>query len=377
MVFVGALAVVMSTVYCLAALAVLIGIRRSTSKSTNLIDTPFVSVVVAARNEEGTLPNLLETLRRQDYPADRWEIVVVDDRSTDRTSAIVADRQTKNRSLRLIRIDTASKTLAGKQYALSVAIEECRGEIILMTDADCTVPFTWIRSMIAPFADQHIGIVTGPVRFPTRDSLWVQLQRADLAHLLAAEWGAIGLGVPISVIGNNTAIRRSAYDETGGYATQEPTIVEDCAVLQQVTRTGRWKVAVAAPDATIATEPITTVRAFLRQRARWSTGAFLVTRTQLLFLVAVLLQRVATVAATVLAVIGALPAGWAFAAWGLWIGSDALAIWRYTRVTKQNRLILLAPLVTLWQAIYQPIAGLWALLLPGTISWKRQRAAIR
>ncbi len=375
--YVGALAVAMSAMYCLAALAVLIGIRRSTSRSTYAISTPFVSVVVAARNEEDTLPNLLETLRAQDYPADRWEVIVVDDRSTDRTSATVTKWQTKISHLRLVRVDTTSTTLGGKQHALSVAIGACSGEIVLMTDADCTVPPTWIRAMVAPFTDQRIGIASGPVRFPKRDSLWVHLQRADLAHLLAAEWGAIGLGIPISAIGNNLAIRRAAYDEIGGYATLEPTIVEDCAILQRVAQTGRWKVAVTGSDSTIETEPVTTGRAFLRQRARWSTGAFLVTRSQLVFLVAVFLQRVATVAATLLAAFGALRTEWAFAAWGLWIGSDALAIWRYARFTNQRRLVFLAPLVTLWQAIYQPIAGLWALLLPGTISWKGRRSATR
>jgi cellulose synthase/poly-beta-1,6-N-acetylglucosamine synthase-like glycosyltransferase len=231
--------------------------------------------------------------------------------------------------------------------------------------------------MVTPFSDQQIGIVTGPVRFPERNSRWVRLQRADLAHLLAAEWGAIGLGVPISAIGNNLAIRRSTYNDIGGYATLEPTIVEDCAILQRVTQAGRWKVAVAATDSTITTEPVTTIKAFLRQRARWSTGAFLVTRSQLVFLVAVFIHRIATVAATALACFGVLRDEWAFAAWGLWIGSDALAIWRYARITNQSLLVFFAPLVTLWQAIYQPISGLWALLFPGTISWKGQRGAIR
>lgn len=373
MVSIGALAVVISAAYFVAALAVLIGIHRSTPASASRSVPPFVSVVVAARNEEYTLPNLLSTLQTQDYPPEQWEIVVVDDRSTDHTSAIVAQWQSTEPHLRLVRIDRPSSTLGGKQHALAVAIEQCRGEIILMTDADCVVPSTWVRSMAAPFADERVGIVTGMVRLPSRDSLWVHLQRADLAHLLAVEWGAIGLGIPISVIGNNLAIRCSTYNEIGGYAALNPTIVEDCAILQRTIRSRQWRVVIAGSEATITTEPVTTVRAFLRQRARWSTGAYLVTRAQLAFLVAVFSQRIATLASTVLAIIGTIPAGWAIVAWGLWMGGDALVISRYAQTTCQRRLVFLAPLVTVWQAIYQPIAGLWALLLPGTISWKGWR----
>lgn len=366
---IGIAAAVLSAAYFAAALVVRYGARRHAA-SVPAGPLPRVSVVIAARNEEANLPHLLESLRAQEYPADLWELIVVDDRSTDRTAEIVRAEAESQPRIRLVQVAECPPHLAGKQHALAAGIEQATGGIILMTDADCIVPPGWIRSMAAAFDEPSAGIATGLVEMPDSSRFWVNLQRADLAHLLATEWGAIGVGWPVTAIGNNLALRREAYDDAGGYAALPRTIVEDCAIVQAISRKGTWNAVMAHPEAAVETEPVPRVSSFFRQRARWSTGTFLLRPGQQSFIFAVFIQRVMTIAVTAFALLGIVQWWFPVVSWGFWLAGDALAICRYASVVNRWQLVAWAPVVTIWQAIYHVISGVWALFLPGRISWK-------
>jgi hypothetical protein len=88
------------------------------------------------------------------------------------------------------------------------------------------------------------------------------------------------------------------------------------------------------------------------------------------FIFAVFIQRLLTIAATVLAVPGFIQWWFPAVAWGFWLAGDALAISRYASAVNRWRLVAWAPVVTVWQAVYHVISGVWALFLPGRISWK-------
>ncbi|MEP0823727.1 MAG: glycosyltransferase, partial [Ignavibacterium sp.] len=95
----------------------------------------LVSIIVAARNEEKAIRNLLERLILQSYS--NYEIIIVDDRSEDRTPDIVRSFQDKRGNLRLIRITDLDPMMPPKKRALEAGIRESKGEILLFTDADC------------------------------------------------------------------------------------------------------------------------------------------------------------------------------------------------------------------------------------------------
>ena len=108
---------------------------------------PNVSVVVAARNEEVHLPHLISDLISQEYPLDKLEVIIVNDRSTDDTAAILDDASDNYAFIKVITIDQVSKDMTPKKNALTKGIEAAFGEIIVLTDADCRVGKLWVSSM--------------------------------------------------------------------------------------------------------------------------------------------------------------------------------------------------------------------------------------
>ncbi len=199
MVAIGVVAVSLSVLYLVAAIAVYVGSRSMLAPTDPDGGHQFASVVVAARNEESTIPHLLDSLCEQDIGADAWELIVIDDRSEDETSRVVSAYIERLPNLRLVRVDSCPPHLAGKQNALAVGIEQARGDVILMTDADCRVPSSWVRTIASSFDRSDTGVVAGMVRLPEPRSTWEWLQAADMAHLLATPGrGDHGDGVPPS-----------------------------------------------------------------------------------------------------------------------------------------------------------------------------------
>ena len=98
-------------------------------------DKPTVSIVIASRNEEGNIRDLLEDLSQQTYPKEKLQIIIADDRSTDKTWSIIQEYCDKYTNISSVKISDPSKTMSPKKYALTRAIEKSSGEIIISTDA--------------------------------------------------------------------------------------------------------------------------------------------------------------------------------------------------------------------------------------------------
>lgn len=266
---------------------------------------PFVSVVIAARDEAATIAACVASVLANDYPADGFEVIVVDDHSQDATAAQVQAVQQRHpaHTVRLISLDPAS---AGghKQAALARGIATARGEWILVTDADCTVGPGWIRAMARFFADD-VAFVAGPVRYDlargkrrgigrrnrafseasagrydekkkhTRPTFFSRLQALEFMGLVAVGAGSIGLGRPTICNGANVAYRRQDY--LAYHAAQDASVdpASDELLAQHLAekQTGSVRFC-AAPEALVTTPPATSMRAFWEQRRRWAaTGA--------------------------------------------------------------------------------------------------------
>ena len=116
------------------------GLFKHTELDVRSYDTlPNVSVVIAARNEEDHISNLINDLIAQEYPLDKLEVIIVNDRSTDMTLSILNEASDNYAFIKIISIDEPSKEMTPKKNALSKGIESAVGEIIVLTDADYNV----------------------------------------------------------------------------------------------------------------------------------------------------------------------------------------------------------------------------------------------
>ena len=117
-----------------------------------------VSVLVPVRNEEKHIANLLQDLIAQNYPASLFNIIVIDDHSTDQTAAIV--RSFSNSNLRLLNLTLEKPINSYKKRAIATAIAECDSELIITTDGDCRMGSDWIASIVSMYEQEQCQLIS-------------------------------------------------------------------------------------------------------------------------------------------------------------------------------------------------------------------------
>lgn len=225
-----------------AVLSLRIGLGRIRSAAEN--KQPTVSVLVAARNEESCIANVMQALLRQDYPAERLEVIIIDDHSTDRTAGIVRQFSEANPCLSLIQAPPLPTEAAPKKNALLAGLQASSGEIILTTDADCQPGPGWVSGMVKHFEEETTAVAGySPVEGnPARFDAFVN-------GVISA--GTIGLGYPVTSVGRNFAYKRAAFEAVGGFGDSiKGASGDDDLLLQRLARNGR-RITFAAAQATI------------------------------------------------------------------------------------------------------------------------------
>ncbi len=273
---------------------------RAPEKRRRAGPLPFVSVVIAARNEAGAIGTCLRSVLANDYPPERFEIIVVDDFSEDATAEHVRRLQDEHvpgahvpgahvpagdeaatdapsgdvPALRLLQMQHVAERSAGhKQAALDYGLRRASGALVLTTDADCTVRPGWMRAMVGCF-DEGTAFVAGPVRFRPGGRLFTRMQALEFLGLVAFGGGGIGVGRPSICNSANVAYRRAVREHV--LREDAPAVrtapAADELMLQHVAYETDWRARFcAAPEAVVTTDPAPTLRAFLAQRVRWAS----------------------------------------------------------------------------------------------------------
>ncbi|MEJ7617744.1 MAG: glycosyltransferase [Pyrinomonadaceae bacterium] len=220
--------------YVCGTLVMLRGLVRETKIAHAA--NPFVSVVVAARNEEQRLPGLLADLSVQTYV--NFEVIVVDDRSRDKTADLVrAAKRSAPHRFTLLQQTRVPAGQSPKKLALQKGIEASRGEILLLTDADCRVRPTWVERMAAHYAPD-VAMVLGysELKVARESSLFERAQAFEFLTLVAAMVGSAKMGRPLGASGQNISFRRRAFDQVGGYSSIIHRIAGDDMLMLQLMR---------------------------------------------------------------------------------------------------------------------------------------------
>ncbi len=265
------------------------------------------TVIIAAHNEEQTIGACLQSVLAQTISPERFEVIVANDRSTDRTAEVVEGFQIIHEKLRLITIQTTPGGVSPKKYALSRAIEEASNPIIVFTDADCVVPSTWLETIDRRF-EPDVGIVQGITTYRKLDRMnphFFGLQAVDfLSHGIVSAT-AIGVGMPINSNANNFAFRFEVFQSLGGYrGVQDVISGDDDLLLQKVWRSGRWRIRyMAEPEGAVETLPTKTVAGVFEQRKRWGSKTVHYNSLQVFFLSGIFLFYVSIPASFCLALL--------------------------------------------------------------------------
>lgn len=233
---------------------------------------PFVSVVIAARNEEENITPLFNSILRQSYPRDRFEVILVDDHSTDNTRSLVLAYAQQYNFIKLISLQEAIGKISPKKLAIAGGIAASQGEIILTTDADCILPEKWIEVMVAHFT-KGVGAVMSWVETIEDGSLLSKVVSLDSFALVAVGAGAAGLGFPFLANGANFGYRKKVFGQVNGFSgIDQFASGDDDLFLLKMLRHRQWQVAfVLSPQARVRTQAPNSLRLFLSQRVRWAS----------------------------------------------------------------------------------------------------------
>ncbi|MCS7004445.1 MAG: glycosyltransferase [Cytophagales bacterium] len=235
---------------------------------------PFISVLIAARNEEKNIANCLHHLLACEYPREKLEIWVADDASEDRTAQIVQEFSRHNPIIHLYKVNSQLGNARGKANALAHLARVAKGTYWYFTDADVQVNPHWLQGLLSiAQKSSQIGIVTG-FTIPKGGNSWIEyMQGFDWFYMLSHIKWLSDIGIPVTSMGNNMLVLADAYRATGGYENLPFSLTEDYELFKHIVQKGYQYYNANHKSVLAYTLPIKGFFPLIQQRSRWFYGA--------------------------------------------------------------------------------------------------------
>lgn len=242
----------------------------------SLENIPFISVVVAARDEEKNISHCIKSLLIQDYPVDKYEIIIVDDFSSDKTAELIKIFESSVTNLKYLfsSANEQGHIISYKREAIQTGISASKGEYILLTDADCTVPTSWITTYSEQFMKEDCVFIGGSVIISDENqNILTSFQGLDMIGMMVITGAGYQSGNQLLANGANMGFSKQVFKELGGY-TQFPQKAsgDDMFLLhhfhQHYPKSIRF---LKTLSAVVVTQPEHSIKSLLRQRIRWAS----------------------------------------------------------------------------------------------------------
>lgn len=269
---------IVTSIYCGIVIWFLIGFNRKQTYTNTKTD--FISVIVAAHNEEKNIGRCLHALTRQAYPANLFEIIVVDDRSTDGTADVVASFAETHPQVMLHRIHATPPDMPAKKHALNAGIQQARGAILCFTDADCRPGEFWLKNIMRTFA-QDTGMAVGFTHLipaqKEKPPLWQRFVAYDSWITGFVSLSSISNHFPLTCGGGNLAYRKKTFLTVSGFSSIAQSLSGDDDLLMHLFTkiSGQKIIALKAPDSVVVSETVASLRQLYQQKTRhFSAGKY-------------------------------------------------------------------------------------------------------
>jgi len=223
-----------------------------------------VSVIIPCRNEERSLTALLTDISFQDYPPALYEVIVIDNNSTDKTFRAASEfKQIKN-------IKVIHNSGSGKKEAVRCGIDAASSGLIITTDADCRAGEKWISTIVTFYHQHQADLIIAPVKIISGKGFPSKFQELEFMGLQGVTAGTALDGNPTMCNGANLAFTKKIYYKNDGNLHPEIPSGDDIFLLHSVKQQAGSRILwLESPEATINTAPVTSTSAFLKQRSRW------------------------------------------------------------------------------------------------------------
>ncbi|MBC7847142.1 MAG: glycosyltransferase [Flavobacterium sp.] len=263
---------IMLFVYCLAIISLIYGFTKVNSFDyLGLKPKTKFSIIVPFRNEAENLPKLLNSFSKLDYPADLFEVILVDDDSEE-----VFSIQYSVFSIQIIKNIRFSNS--PKKDAISTAMQIVKTDWIITTDADCVVHKNWLLALDNYIQLHSVSMIAGAVTYDCKNSFLHHFQQLDLASLQGATIGSFGLRKGFMCNGANFAYTKSFFQDLNGFEGNDGIASGDDVFLLQkaITQFPEKVHYLKSENNIVTTKPVNDWKSLFHQRVRWAskTGSY-------------------------------------------------------------------------------------------------------
>ena len=342
---------------------ILLWITNYKDKSDGIQETPFISILIAARNEQENLADCLDSIINLDYPMEQLEVLVGNDMSDDQTGDIAEAYSVRHPFIKHISIYKTIIDGNGKANVLAQLVKKAKSEYLFITDADISVPEDWIRSMLRGMTTD-IALVTGTA-IVVGKNLLAYMQQIDWLFATGMLKVVSDLNIPVTTMGNNMLVRKSVYDEIGGYEALPFSVTEDLELFNHI-KEKHNTVNLFNPGVLNKSKPQKSLMDLLIQRKRWMRGAFELPKT----MIALLLMQ-ASYAAIILGLLITYPLMG-------WLALGLRLLFRFTFISLvvnklNSRVNLFGSIIfELYSATFS-LVSLFFYLFSGEVEWKGRK----
>jgi len=267
-------------IYCLLILTYRYWLIRLKIYATALSYKPvsFFSIIIPARNEEDNIGQCLSSIFKNNYPENLYEVIVINDESTDRTEQIIQSFQEQNSSLHLLQMCDllqGQKINAYKKKAIEAAIATAAGAWIVTTDADCIVPENWLANFDHYIQRSGKKFIAAPVAFIDDHTFLGRFQCLDFLSLQGITAASVSAGFHSMCNGANLCYEKALFHEVNGFENiSHIASGDDMLLMHKVQQRNADDIGyLYTPQSIVATQPVKTWKAFINQRIRWASKA--------------------------------------------------------------------------------------------------------
>jgi glycosyltransferase involved in cell wall biosynthesis len=237
--------------------------EKDSSRNTGM------SVVVAFRNEENSLPRLLESLNKQVYPEELREVILIDDHSVDGSLQLARDFARTHPGFHCI---TNGNEENGKKAAVLKGIHHAVFSVIVFTDADCTMGDRWLSSIAAVYSQQKADMIIGLVDIEPKPGLFQRFQEIEFLGLVASGAAAAACGRPIYCNAANLAFHKDLFLAYGDPLSKSVPSGDDTLFMLRVKEDHSRRIVLLKSTAgMVTTRGAGSMGQFLNQRSRWAS----------------------------------------------------------------------------------------------------------
>jgi cellulose synthase/poly-beta-1,6-N-acetylglucosamine synthase-like glycosyltransferase len=235
-----------------------------------------ISVLIPARNEEQNIKSCLDSLMQQSYPKHLFQVLVIDDHSTDNTAAMVLSYQSQNIQLITLKDFVAKNNINSyKKKAIEIAVQQSTGDLMVTTDADCIVPANWLQTIAAFYEETKPSLIVMPVAINCKNRFIEIFQAVDFMTLQGITGASVHKKIHSMCNGANLAYTKNAFNEVNGFAGID-TIAsgDDMLLMHKIYK--QYPTAVLflkSKEVIVQTQPVKTIKEFFNQRIRWASKA--------------------------------------------------------------------------------------------------------